>query len=356
MQECSFDLTRIGATAGLRAEVEAYAERGCELGRVSAVHREQYRIYTAAGERKAEAIGALLYRAAGAADLPAVGDWVAAQPTSPGEAMIHAVLPRRTKFSRRAAGPRAEEQMIAANIDVALIVCGLDHDFNPRRIERYLTLARESGAESAVILNKADLCDDPGAGVAQVVRLAGGAPVVAICARSPESAGVVLELIGKGGTAALLGSSGAGKSTLVNQLLGEQRQRVQEIRESDGRGRHTTTFRELLPLPAGGALIDTPGMRELALWAGPESLDASFSDIAGIAEGCRFRDCAHGVEHGCAVQAAILSGALEPGRWSSYQKLQAEIDYQDRKTNPAAALALKQRWKKIHKAMRKRLQ
>src|SRR5262245_26531850 len=333
MQEYSFDLATIGATVEVYGVLQPYADRGLQLGRVSIVHRDQYRLYTADGEMKGAAIGALLYRAERASDLPAVGDWVAVQRTGPDEAMIHAVLPRKTTFSRRAAGEREQEQMIAANIDLALIVCGLDHDFNPRRIERYLTLARESGADAAIILNKNDLCADPGSRVDEVGRIASGARVLSICARSSDAIEPILELIGSGRTVALLGSSGAGKSTLVNQLLGQQRQRVQEVRESDSRGRHTTTYRELLPLPSGGALIDTPGMRELALWAGSESVDSAFGDIAELALRCRFRNCAHGGETGCAVHAAILAGELDPDRWRSYQKLRAEIAWQERKAD-----------------------
>ena len=352
MQEYSFDLTTIGATAGVFGAFETYAGRGLKLGRISIVHREQYRLYTADGEMKAAAIGALLYRADDASDLPAVGDWVAVQQIGPDEAMIQAVLPRRTSFSRRAAGDREQRQMIAANIDLAMIVCGLDGDFNLRRIERYLALARQSGAEAAVVLNKADLCADPQAQAAEVSRIARGTAVVSICARSPEAIEPVQSMIGHDRTVAVLGSSGAGKSTLVNLLLGQERQRVQEVRESDSRGRHTTTYRELVPLPGGGALIDTPGMRELALWAGPESVDSAFDDITALAIACRFRDCAHGAESGCAVQAAISGGELDPGRWRSFQKLHSEIAWQERKNDVSAALAQKQRWKKIHRAMR----
>jgi ribosome biogenesis GTPase len=352
MQDHSFDLTAIGATDEVLGAFQPYAARGLTLGRVSAVHRDQYQLYTASGEVRAEAIGALLYRAVHASELPAVGDWVAAQSIGPGEAMIHAVLPRRTKFSRRAAGERDQEQVIAANVDLALIVCGLDRDFNPRRIERYLTLARESGAQGAVVLNKADLCPDPQARVEEVSPIATGMPVAAICARSAEGIQPILGWIGPGCTVVLLGSSGVGKSTLMNQLLGEQRQRVQEVRESDSRGKHTTTYRELLPLPSGGALIDTPGMREVQLWAGHDSLDSTFGDIAELALECRFRDCTHTVEQGCIVQAALLDGRLDPERWRSYQKLRAEIAWHERKTDVHAAQAQKQRWKKIHKAMR----
>jgi ribosome biogenesis GTPase len=249
-------------------------------------------------------------------------------------------------------GEREREQVIAANIDLILVVCGLDHDFNLRRIERYLVLARESGADAAIVLNKADLCADPEARIREAGDIAGGAVVVSVCARSVEGIEPILELIGGGRTVALLGSSGVGKSTLVNMLLGEERQRVQEVRDSDSRGRHTTTYRELAPLPQGGAIIDTPGMRELQLWAGQGSLDSAFDDIAELAQQCRFRDCAHGVEEGCAVQAAILDGALGAERWESYMKLRAEVAWHERKTDVTAALATKRRWKKIHKEAR----
>ena len=348
-----FDLTRMGASAEVRRAFESYEARGLMLARVSVVHGERYRLYTAAGEMQAEAIGALLYRAE-RAGWPAVGDWVAAQQVGPDEAMIHAVLPRRTMFSRRAAGDREQEQVIAANIDLVLIVCGLDQDFSVRRIERYLTLAHASGAEAAIVLNKADVCGELEARIGEAAGVAGGAPVIAITARSAEGIEPVLGLLRPGLTVTLLGSSGVGKSTLVNQLLGFERQRVREVREDDGRGRHTTTHRELLPLPGGGALIDTPGMREIQLWAAPQDLDAAFTDIAALAARCRFRDCGHAVEDGCAVRAALDAGELDAGRWQSYAKLRAEIAWHERQTDVQAAQAEKQKWKAIHKAMRVR--
>lgn len=351
----SFDLTTIGATHAVSETFQSYESRGLLLGRVSVVHGDRYRLYTARGEMTAEAIGALLYRTE-RSGWPAVGDWVAVEAVGPDEAMIHAVLPRRTMFSRRAAGDREQEQVIAANIDLALIVCGLDQDFNLRRIERYLTLAHSSGVDAAIILNKSDLCADPGARAAEVARIAGGAPVVAITARAARGIDPVLRLLRPGLTMALLGSSGVGKSTLVNQLLGVERQLVREVRESDHRGRHTTTHRELLPLPQGCALIDTPGMRELQLWAGPDSLDSAFAEIAALAARCRFRDCSHAVEVGCAVQAAIEAGDLDASRWESYRKLRAEIARHARQTDAQAALAQKRKWKAIHTAMRARYQ
>jgi ribosome biogenesis GTPase / thiamine phosphate phosphatase len=347
----SFDLTSIGATDTVFEAFQRYEERGLRLGRVSVVHGDRYRLYTARGEMRAEAIGALLYRA----DLsawPAVGDWVAVQPVAFDEAMIHAVLPRRTMFSRRAAGDRAQEQPIAANVDLALIVCGLDGDFNVRRIERYLTLAHASGVDAAIVLNKSDVCADLAVRRDDAARVAGGAPVVAIAARAAGGIEPLLRLLRPGLTMALLGSSGVGKSTLVNRLLGVERQLVREVRESDSHGRHTTTYRELLPLPQGGALIDTPGMRELQLWAGQDSLDSAFAEIAALAAGCRFRDCSHVVEEGCAVRAAMETGKLDASRWESYRKLRGEIAWHARQADVQAAQAQKKKWKAIHKAMR----
>jgi len=350
MPDC-FDLTSIGATDAVFAAFQPYAAGGLLLGRVSVVHADRYKIYTACGEMTAEAIGALLYRTERSA-WPAVGDWVVAQAVGAEAAMIHAVLPRRSMFSRRSAGDREQEQVIAANIDLALIVCGLDQDFNVRRIERYLTLAHASGVDAAILLNKSDLCADLKARLGEAARVSGGAPVLAISATSAQGVEPVLRLVRPGLTMALLGSSGVGKSTLVNRLLGVERQLVREVRESDSRGRHTTTYRELLVLPQGGALIDTPGMRELQLWAGQESLDSAFTEIAELAEQCRFRDCTHVVEEDCGVRAAIEAGELDASRWESYRKLRAEIAWHARQTDVQAAQAQKKKWKAIHKAMR----
>ncbi len=342
-----------GANAGVLSDFESYAAAGCVLGRVAVAIRDEYRVLTPVGECHAEPSGALLYGALSRAELPAVGDWVALRIAGPDHAIVQAVLPRRSKFSRRAAGNREDEQVIAANVDTALIVCGLDGDFNLRRIERYLTLVQESGAEPVLVLSKADLCDRLNEKIEQTQSVARGKPVVPISSVTEDGIAPIEPYLQPGKTFVLLGSSGAGKSTLLNRLLGEERLRTAAVRESDSRGRHTTTHRELIVLPQGAILIDTPGMRELQLWANRDSLDQTFDDIAGFAANCRYRDCSHGVENGCAVQQALAGGKLDPARWESFRKLQGEIRHHEVMTDKNAALAQKQRWRVIHKAARK---
>lgn len=310
-----------------RASADARAA-GLEPARVIAEHKHAYELISADGETSGEVLGRLLQGGA-RAGLPAVGDWVMIErKRGSGErASIHAVLPRRTCFSRRAAGEKVEEQVLAANIDTVFLVNGLDADFNPRRIERYLALARGSGAEPVVLLNKADLCPEAEARQAEIRALAGGAAVLTLSAARGEGVGALAPWLLRGRTVALLGSSGVGKSTLVNALLGELRQETGAVREHDQRGKHTTTRRELIPLPGGALLVDTPGMRELQLWdSAREGLSAAFPDILGLAAGCRFRDCRHEVEPGCAVRAAVEAGALERARFASYLKLRAELE------------------------------
>lgn len=317
-------LEALGADAALRSLFEPFAARGLVLARVAVAQCERYRLLADSGEYDAEPAGALLFHAAEAAALPVTGDWVAARAVGPRQAIVEAVLPRKTLFSRQAPGRRQEEQPVAANIDLVFLVCGLDGDFNLRRLERYLTLAARAGAEPVVVLNKADLCPGLASRMAEAAAVAGGAPVAAASATRPGGLDDLAPFLAYGRTVALLGSSGVGKSAIVNGLLGEQRLRTGEVRESDSRGRHTTTRRELIPLAAGGALIDTPGMRELQLWAGQESVEEAFGEIAALARGCRFRDCSHSGESGCAVAEAAARGALDAGRWNSYRKLMAE--------------------------------
>lgn len=346
-------LNSIGATPRVRASFEVFAARGLTLARVSRVNRGACEILAGNGEElRAEPTGALLYRASTALELPAVGDWVAAQIFGE-DAVVHAVLPRLTAFARRAAGTREEQQILAANMDTVFVVCGLDHDFNPRRLERYLTLTRESGAAPVIVLNKADLCPDIASRTRETVWIASGVPVAVIQANRLGGIAPLAPHIAEGRTIALLGSSGAGKSTLINQLLGISLQRTGDVCGREGRGRHTTTSRQLVPLPQGGALIDTPGLRELQLWAGQESLDETFAEIAAAALHCRFRDCTHSGEPGCAVEAALSDGAIDPARWQSYRKLTREIRHHEIASDQLAARAQKQRWKTIHKAMRK---
>ena len=352
MSGCTYDLARLGATPEILNNFRDYQANGLMLARVASAIREEYQLFAADGDFHAEPTGALLYGAAGPADLPTTGDWVAARSIGSGEAIVHAVLPRRTKFSRRAAGAREQEQMIAANVDIAFIVCGLDHDYNYRRIERYLTLAAESRAEPVIVLNKADLSSDIDEAIAQACRVAGGARVVAVSALSAQVLAPLREFLRLGTTVVLLGSSGVGKSTIVNCLIGEQRQDTQEVREHDSRGRHTTTSRELIPLACGAVLIDTPGMRELQLWASQESLDETFDDVSAIAGGCRFRNCSHRGEDGCAIESALASGALDPDRWNSYLKLRGEIRRHELMADKQAAVAEKQKLKCMMKALR----
>ncbi len=345
-------LHQLGADAGILSEFEIYAASGSILGRVAASNRDEYRVLTDDVPYRAEPTGNLVYSARSRAELPAVGDWVALRIAGGDHAIVHAVLPRRTQFSRRSAGTREDEQVMAANVDVALIVCGLDGDFNLRRIERYLALICESGAVPVIALSKSDLCSDLDSQLNQARAIANGAPVVALSSMSGAGIAALMPYIAPRKTVVLVGSSGAGKSTLLNRLFGGERQRTAAVRESDSRGRHTTTERELVILPHGAILIDTPGMRELQLWAGAASIDATFDDIARLAAQCRFDDCAHRAEPDCAVRIALENGDLDPARWESYLKLQGEARHHERMAGTLAALAEKQRWKAIHKAQR----
>lgn len=299
--------------------------------------------------------GRLRHQAANRAEFPTVGDWVALAPARhDGDARILAVLPRRSRFSRRAAGDPTEEQVVAANIDTVFLVAGLDGDFNPRRIERYLLVAADSGAAPVIVLNKADAAQDPGALADAVKALSGAVPVHVVSCRAPETLEVLRQYLGPGQTGALLGSSGVGKSTIVNRLLGEELLRTNDVRESDSRGRHTSTARQLVRLPGGGVIIDTPGMRELQLWETGDGT-AGFADIETLAADCRFRDCRHSREPGCRVQVALASGELSPGRLESYHKLQAEQAHQSRQLDQGAQIDEKRRTKAATRALQKRL-
>jgi ribosome biogenesis GTPase len=278
---------------------------------------------------------------------PCVGDWVELR-----ETQIVAVAPRRTLFARKAAGSGVEVQPIAANVDIAFLVMAMDHDFSLRRLERYLVLTRESGARPVVLLTKADLASDVAGRVAAACAVVEGRDVCAIAAPSGQGIDEVWRYLTPGVTAVLLGSSGAGKSTLTNVLLGEQRMATREVREADSKGRHTTTHRELVELPGGAFLVDTPGMRELQLWASEESVNATFGDVEHWAAQCRFSDCLHSNEPGCAVRQAVADGLLDPERLGSLHKLRKEAEHLAVQTDIHQMLARKAKWKSIHKAMR----
>jgi ribosome biogenesis GTPase len=336
------------------ANFAPFASEGYSAGRVAVQHKTQYELYTEYGELSAETTGRMQYDARSKIDLPVVGDWVVIRTREQeGKATIYDVLPRKSKFSRKAAGIKTEEQIVAANVDTVFLVSGLDGNFSLRRLERYLVVAWESGADPVVVLNKADLCDDIERKVREVESVAVGVPIVVVSAISDRGLDHVLAYVKRGTTGALLGSSGVGKSTMINHLLGREVLKTQEVRATDDRGRQTTTRRELIVLPSGGLLMDTPGMRELQLWGGEEGLVDAFGDIAELARHCPFRDCQHGSEPGCAVQQALEDGTLNPARFASYQKLQREIAYLHSRQDKTAEQVEKERWKKIAAARKK---
>lgn len=321
-------------------------EPGYAPARVIGVHRELYVVHDGVAEQCVEASGRLLHEVSSPSGLPAVGDWVSLR-----SGVLDSVLPRRTVLSRKAAGTGLAQQVLAANVDLIFVVSGLDGDLNLRRLERYLVVAAESGAEPVIVLNKADLCSDPMNVAAEVRRSAGGRRVLVVSARRDPSVESIRELLEAGRTGAMLGSSGAGKSTLLNRLLGQDVQRVKEVTVSDGRGQHTTTHRQLFRVPSGGMLIDQPGLREVQLWAGQEALAGAFEDLSELGAKCKFRDCRHQGEPGCAVTEAVETGEIDPRRVMSYEKLRREIERLEE--DVPARLKRKRADKSIHKAMRR---
>ena len=328
---------------------------GFVAGRVALEHRGTYRVYTEFGECTAEVTGQFRYQADGDQTFPAVGDWVALHHHGPDHpATIHQVLPRTSQFVRKVAGTKTQGQVIAANVDTVFLMSGLDGDFNLRRIERYLVMAWDSGATPVIVLNKADLCATLSETLADVAAVAIGVPIHPISAALGTGLNQLDPYLIPGKTVALIGSSGVGKSTLTNYLLGTHQQAIQAVRADDSRGRHTTSHRHLLPLPSGALLIDTPGMRELQLWSTASGLEETFADVEALASDCKFRDCQHEQEPGCAVQAAIATGDLDPGRLRSYQKLQREQQWLVQRQDTHARSNTKRRWKQITKTIRQR--
>lgn len=347
------NLELLGWNDAFAREMEKYREEGYRPGRIALEHKHLYRVYTEEGEMLAEVSGKLRHQAEGRGDFPAVGDWVALSPRpEEGKATIHGVLPRQSKFSRKVAGSVVEEQIVAANITTVFLVNALNKDYNLRRLERYLLLAWESGAEPVIVLSKSDLCGDVEGQVALTEAVACGVTIIPVSSETGEGLDLLLRYVGAGATVALLGSSGAGKSTLINKLYGVDILQTGSIREDDSRGRHTTTHRELVILPEGGMLIDTPGMRELQLWDAEDGFGESFADIEALASSCRFPDCRHHTEPGCAIKEALRSGSMDQSRYDNYVKLQREMAYLVRKEDKALQSAQKNKWKKINKQMR----
>jgi ribosome biogenesis GTPase len=333
-------LAALGWTDELEAAFTTYAERGFLPARVVAEHRGGYYVRSELGDRLASARGRLrddeLW-----GGMPAVGDWVVVVDAPGDRFAIEALLPRRTKVSRKTPWLKAEEHILVANVDTVLLVSGLDQDFNPRRLERYLTAAWDSGADPVIVLTKLDVCDDPGK-LAEAEGVAVGVPVHAVSNVTGVGIDAVRDLLEPAKTFVLLGSSGTGKSTLVNRLAGRTVMETGALR-NDGRGRHTTRHRQLLVLPGGAILIDTPGLRELQVWEG--DIDSAFADIAELAAQCRFNDCAHSTEPDCAVREALETGELDDGRWGNYVKLQRELRSIEARSSKRLQRELKSRWR-----------
>jgi ribosome biogenesis GTPase / thiamine phosphate phosphatase len=340
-------LERLGWNDEIARQFEADAA-GLDPGRVSVQHRGSWIVASEQGDDLVEITGRLRHEA-GPGELPVVGDWVGLR-----DGLIDAVLPRSSKFSRKTPFTEVSEQVLVANVDVAFLVMGLDErDFKVRRLERYLTTAWEGGATPIIVLNKVDLTAELERQIAETEAVAFGVPIHAVSGETGEGVEELRAHLAGGRTVVLLGSSGVGKSTIINRLLGEEHFRTNDVR-SDGRGRHTTTHRELVPVPGGGVIIDTPGLRELQLWETDGGLDQAFVDIAELIAECRFSDCAHRTEPGCAVKAALADGSLPTERWESYLKLQRELAHLERKLDPKLRAEERKRWAAFSKAHKQR--
>lgn len=344
------DLSAFGWDEGFESRFKEFRERKLLPGRVIESNRLVYKLVSEKGEVAGKLSGRFRYSCHSRGDFPTVGDWVAFKPSEHGGfASIQGMLERKSKFSRKVAGKVSGEQVIAANIDLIFIVSGLDRDFNIRRLERYVTLAADSNAEFVFILNKADLCRDIGQVTSDIKSLFGDAPVYALSALNNQGLEQLSPHIKAGKTMVFLGSSGAGKSTIINRLLGEDRQKTGHVSAHDGRGRHITTSKNLIMLPGGGIVIDTPGLRELQLLCSGEGLKDAFSDIEAFADKCKYRNCTHTKEPGCAVLEAVNDGIIPEKRLENYHKLKREIKYNLSKHEARFKNKRSKFWKNISK-------
>lgn len=342
-----YNLNDLGWNTRFASEYEQF-RNDYDIGRIAVQYKNLYKVFSENGEMLASISGKMNYGINGREEFPAVGDWVLISKTAPEEdrTIIHGILSRKSKFSRKTAGRTVEEQVIAANIDMVFICMSLNQNFNLRRLERYITISWDSGAVPVVVLTKADLCEDVDLKIEEASAAACGVDVVAVSCRDKSGLSQVRDYIQTGKTVAFLGSSGVGKSTIINEMLGIQRQFTQTVRQDDDKGKHTTTNRELIIFPLGGIVIDTPGMRELHVLDVDESIGTAFDDINYFASMCKFTDCSHTIEPDCAVRNAIESGQLDEARFQNYTKLKKEADYIERKTDVRANIEYRQYIKK----------
>ena len=347
-------LIDLGWNESFARAFDALAQPQLRPARVSVEHSKRYLVLDGEKELDARLSGKLKKLLDETGDRPVVGDWVAVRVQGEGTALIQARLPRSSQFSRKVAGRTVEEQVLAANIDIVLLATALTGDVSPRRLERYLTLAWESGAQPVILLTKADLADNLADTISNVEAVAQGVPVYVVSSRTGMGVEQLEQHLKPGVTIALLGSSGVGKSTLINRLLGHEQLRTGEVRV-DGRGRHTTTYRQLVKLPSGALIIDTPGLRELQLWDAEGGLQETFTDIEQLAQQCRFTDCAHLAEPDCAVRRAVETGELSAERLESYHRLKRELQHLDEKYDPRARAQRASRVRSLNKLLNKRL-
>lgn len=326
------------------------SDNGFIPARVAIEHKNIYIVYSEYGELSAELSGKFYFNAEEKEDFPAVGDWVVIRPLlDEQKALIEHVLPRQNVFARKSAGIKTEEQIIASNIDVLFIMTSLNLDLNINRLERYLTLALDKKLKAVIVLSKSDLCEDLEEKLEQIKRLSDEIPVHIISSIKGDGIDELKKYFSGNKTAAIVGSSGVGKSTFINTLLGENRLVVKDIGEYKDKGQHATTRRELIMLPEGGMIIDTPGMRELQLWEGGDGLSDVFADIEALFGTCRFSDCKHESEPGCAIREAIESGKIDEDKYQNYIKMQKEVKYFERRKDNKALIEEKKKWKKIYK-------